>query len=290
MTVIASSSISGAAKKRYARVLSIAGSDSGGGAGIQADLKTYAALGCYGMTAITAITVQNTLGVTGIHGIPLDTVRGQIDAVVQDIGVDAVKIGMLATPDVVSVVADAIRRHGIRNVVLDPVMVATSGDRLIVPETAQALVQELFPLATVITPNLDEAALLLGRNIDGIGALDAAVADLLATARIEPDYSGGHLSGDLVMDVLGRQGQQVGDYLRLQSQRIVTHNGHGTGCTLSSAIASFLAQGLALEAAVTEARRYILGAIEAGAEVYTGQGHGPLNHGYAPRAQLIVEG
>ncbi|MPT12001.1 bifunctional hydroxymethylpyrimidine kinase/phosphomethylpyrimidine kinase [Comamonas sp.] len=290
MTVIASSSISGAAKKRYARVLSIAGSDSGGGAGIQADLKTCAALGCYGMTAITAITVQNTLGVTGIHGIPLDTVRGQIDAVVQDIGVDAVKIGMLATPDVVSVVADAIRRHRIRNVVLDPVMVATSGDRLIVPETAQALVSELFPLATVITPNLDEAALLLGRSIDGIGALDAAVADLLAIGAPAVLLKGGHLSGDLVMDVLGRQGQQAGDYLRLQSQRIITHNGHGTGCTLSSAIASFLAQGLALEAAVTEARRYILGAIEAGAEVYTGQGHGPLNHGYAPRAQLIVEG
>ncbi|WP_039050555.1 bifunctional hydroxymethylpyrimidine kinase/phosphomethylpyrimidine kinase [Comamonas thiooxydans] len=290
MTVIASSSISGAAKKRYARVLSIAGSDSGGGAGIQADLKTCAALGCYGMTAITAITVQNTLGVTGIHGIPLDTVRGQIDAVVQDIGVDAVKIGMLATPDVVSVVADAIRRHGIRNVVLDPVMVATSGDRLIVPETAQALVQELFPLATVITPNLDEAALLLGRSIDGIAALDAAVADLLAMGAPAVLLKGGHLSGDLVMDVLGRQGRQAGDYLRLQSQRIVTHNGHGTGCTLSSAIASFLAQGLALEAAVTEARSYILGAIEAGAEVYTGQGHGPLNHGYAPRAQLIVEG
>ena len=289
MTVIASSSISGAAKKRYARVLSIAGSDSGGGAGIQADLKTCAALGCYGMTAITAITVQNTLGVTGIHGIPLDTVRGQIDAVVQDIGVDAVKIGMLATPDVVSVVADAIRRHRIRNVVLDPVMVATSGDRLIVPETAQALVQELFPLATVITPNLDEAALLLGRSIDGIAALDAAVADLLAMGAPAVLLKGGHLSGDLVMDVLGRQGQQASDYLRLQSQRIVTHNGHGTGCTLSSAIASFLAQGLALEAAVTEARRYILGAIEAGAEVYTGQGHGPLNHGYAPRAQLIVE-
>ncbi|MBL5978095.1 bifunctional hydroxymethylpyrimidine kinase/phosphomethylpyrimidine kinase [Comamonas sp. NyZ500] len=290
MTVIASSFISGAAKKRYARVLSIAGSDSGGGAGIQADLKTCAALGCYGMTAITAITVQNTLGVTGIHGIPLDTVRGQIDAVVQDIGVDAVKIGMLATPDVVSVVADAIRRHGIRNVVLDPVMVATSGDRLIVPETAQALVQELFPLATVITPNLDEAALLLGRNIDGIAALDAAVADLLAMGAPAVLLKGGHLSGDLVMDVLGRQGRQAGDYLRLQSQRIVTHNGHGTGCTLSSAIASFLAQGLALEAAVTEARSYILGAIEAGAEVYTGQGHGPLNHGYAPRAQMIVEG
>ena len=290
MTETASSSSSAAAKKRYARVLSIAGSDSGGGAGIQADLKTCAALGCYGMTAIAAITVQNTLGVTGIHGVPLDIVRGQIDAVVQDIGVDAVKIGMLATPDVVSVVADAIRRHQIRNVVLDPVMVATSGDRLIVPETAQALVQELFPLATVITPNLDEAALLLGRSIDGIAALDEAVSDLLALGAPAVLLKGGHLSGDLVMDVLGRQGQAAGDYLRLQSQRIVTHNGHGTGCTLSSAIASFLAQGLALEAAVTEARRYILGAIEAGAEVYTGKGHGPLNHGYAPLAQRIIAG
>ena len=290
MTVTASSPISGSSQKRYARVLSIAGSDSGGGAGIQADLKTCAALGCYGMTAITAITVQNTLGVTGIHGIPLNTVRDQIDAVVSDIGVDAVKIGMLATPEVVSVVADAIRRHQLTNVVLDPVMVATSGDRLIVPETAQALVSELFPLATVITPNLDEAALLLGRSIDGIPALDAAVADLLALGAPSVLLKGGHLNGDVVMDVLGLQGQTAGDYLRLQSQRIVTHNGHGTGCTLSSAIASFLAQGLPLAQAVTEARRYILGAIEAGADVYTGHGHGPLNHGYAPRAQRIVQG
>lgn len=289
MTVTASSSTSAAAKKRYARVLSIAGSDSGGGAGIQADLKTCAALGCYGMTAITAITVQNTLGVTGIHSIPLDTVRGQIDAVVQDIGVDAVKIGMLATPEVVGVVADAIRRHKIRNVVLDPVMVATSGDRLIAPETAQVLVKELFPLASVITPNLDEAAMLLGRDIDGIGELDAAVADLLAMGAPAVLLKGGHLSGDLVMDVLGQQGQSHGDYLRLQSQRIATHNGHGTGCTLSSAIASYLAQGLALSEAVTLARQYILGAIEAGADVYTGQGHGPLNHGYAPRAQLVLQ-
>lgn len=289
MTVTASSSTSAAAKKRYARVLSIAGSDSGGGAGIQADLKTCAALGCYGMTAITAITVQNTLGVTGIHSIPLDTVRGQIDAVVQDIGVDAVKIGMLATPEVVGVVADAIRRHKIRNVVLDPVMVATSGDRLIAPETAQVLVKELFPLASVITPNLDEAAMLLGRDIDGIGELDAAVADLLAMGAPAVLLKGGHLSGDLVMDVLGQQGQSHGDYLRLQSQRIATHNGHGTGCTLSSAIASYLAQGLALPEAVALARQYILGAIEAGADVYTGQGHGPLNHGYAPRAQLVLQ-
>lgn len=288
MTVTASSSTSAAAKKRYARVLSIAGSDSGGGAGIQADIKTCAALGCYGMTAITAITVQNTLGVTGIHSIPLETVRGQIDAVVEDIGVDAVKIGMLATPDVVSVVADAIRRYKIRNVVLDPVMVATSGDRLIAPETAQVLVKELFPLATVITPNLDEAAMLLGRGIDGIAALDQAVADLLALNAPAVLLKGGHLSGELVMDVLGQQGQSPVQYLRLQSQRIATHNGHGTGCTLSSAIASYLALGLPLTEAVAEARSYILGAIAAGADVHTGRGHGPLNHGYAPKAQKII--
>ena len=177
-----------AARKRYARVLIIAGSDSGGGAGIQADLKTCSALGCYGMTAITAITVQNTLGVSGIHGIPVDILRGQIDAVVEDIGADAVKIGMLATPEVVQVVADAIRRHQLRNVVLDPVMVATSGDRLIAPETASVLVRELFPLATVVTPNLDEAALLLGRPItaapDPLAAYNAIQSELGAGARI----------------------------------------------------------------------------------------------------------
>ena len=281
-------SISPTAQKRYARVLSIAGSDSGGGAGIQADLKTFSALGCYGMTAITAITVQNTLGVTGIHGIPLETVRGQIDAVVEDIGADAVKIGMLATPEVVRVVADAIRRHRLGNVVLDPVMVATSGDRLIAPETARVLVEELFPLASVITPNLDEAALLLGRDIAGIGDLDRAVADLLALGAPAALLKGGHLSGELVVDVLGQHGQGAGQYLRLQSARIATHNVHGTGCTLSSAIAAFLAQGMPLAQAVSEARGYILGAIAAGADVHTGQGHGPLNHGHAPRAQIII--
>ncbi len=266
-------------------MLIIAGSDSGGGAGIQADLKTCSALGCYGMTAITAITVQNTLGVKGIHGIPVDILRGQIDAVIEDIGADAIKIGMLATPEVVLVVADAIRRHGLRNVVLDPVMVATSGDRLIAPQTAEVLVRELFPLAAVVTPNLDEAALLLGRSIDGVDALDGAVQQLLELGAHAVLLKGGHLPGDLVVDLLG---QAQGRRLRLQSARIVTHNGHGTGCTLSSAIASHLALGLPLEQAVSLAREYILGAIAAGADVHTGGGQGPLNHGYAPRAQVIV--
>ena len=270
---------------RYARVLSIAGSDSGGGAGIQADLKTFSALGCYGMTAITAITAQNTQGVRAIHGIPPDMLRAQIDAVAEDIGVDAVKIGMLHDPEVVRVVVQAIARHQMLQVVLDPVMVATSGDRLMADETLGVLVQELFPRVTVITPNLDEAALLLGRSIDGADALDEAASALLALGAPAVLLKGGHLPGDLVVDVLAMAG---GGRLRLQSPRIATHNGHGTGCTLSAAIAAHLALGLPLPQAVEQARAYILGAIAAGADVHTGHGHGPLNHGYAPVAQRVL--
>ena len=270
---------------RYARVLSIAGSDSGGGAGIQADLKTFSALGCYGMTAITAITAQNTQGVRAIHGVPAQMLRAQIDAVLEDIGADAVKIGMLHDPEVVRVVVEAIQRHPLQQVVLDPVMVATSGDRLMAAETVHVLVHELFPLASVITPNLDEAALLLDRAIDGADALDAAATALLALGAPAVLLKGGHLPGDTVMDVLALTD---GTRLRLQSPRIVTHNGHGTGCTLSSAIAAYLALGLPLPQAVEQARAYILGAIAAGANVHTGHGHGPLNHGYAPVAQRVL--
>jgi hydroxymethylpyrimidine/phosphomethylpyrimidine kinase len=284
MTIPASSA---SPQPRYVRVLSIAGSDSGGGAGIQADLKTFSALGCYGMTAITAITAQNTLGVTGIHGIPPDMLRAQIDAVAQDIGVDAVKVGMLATPEVVRVVAQAIRTHRLPHVVLDPVMVTTSGDRLIASETVQVLVNELFPLAAVVTPNLDEAALLLGREIDGIDALEDAVQELLGLGAPAVLLKGGHLKGECVVDLLA---MQTGQRKRLESARIATHNGHGTGCTLSSAIAAFLAQGYAMPQAVEKARAYILGAIAAGADVHTGQGPGPLNHGYAPVAQMVLRG
>ncbi|HAU57111.1 MAG TPA: bifunctional hydroxymethylpyrimidine kinase/phosphomethylpyrimidine kinase [Comamonadaceae bacterium] len=272
---------------RYARVLSIAGSDSGGGAGIQADLKTFSALGCYGMTAITALTAQNTLGVRAIHGVPPDMLQAQIDAVVEDIGVEAVKIGMLHAPEVVQVVADAIRRHRLPHIVLDPVMVATSGDRLSTEQTVQVLVRELFPLAEVVTPNLDEAALLLGRSIVGIEALDDAARDLLALGARAALLKGGHLPGDEVVDVLALPG---GTLHHLRSPRIATHNGHGTGCTLSSAIAAHLALGHGLPEAVALARTYILGAIQAGAAVRTGKGHGPLNHGYAPTVQRVIQG
>lgn len=274
-----------ASTRRYARVLSIAGSDSGGGAGIQADLKTFSALGCYGMTAIAALTAQNTLGVTGIHGVPPDFLRAQLAAVLDDIGTDAVKIGMLHAPEIVKVVAWAIDRWSIANVVLDPVMVATSGDRLIAEETVAVLVRELFPRAAVVTPNLDEAALLLGRPISGIHELEPAAAALLAMGARAVLLKGGHLPGDTVVDVLAVHGQAP---MLLSSQRIHSNNVHGTGCTLSSAIASYLALGHALPDAVEQARRYVIAAIAAGADVRTGAGHGPLNHGHAPVAMHVI--
>jgi len=267
------------APRRYARVLSIAGSDSGGGAGIQADLKTFAALGCYGMTAITALTAQNTLGVSGIHPVPAEFLRAQIKAVVEDIGVDAVKLGMLHAPEVVEVVAWAIDHYKLPNVVLDPVMVATSGDRLIAQETVAGLVRELFPRAIVITPNLDEAALLVGHAVDGVAALEPAAQELLALGANAVLLKGGHLPGDEVVDLLLRK---EGDPLRLASARIPSRNLHGTGCTLSSAIAAHLALGADLPEAVRRARAYVIGAMQAATEVQIGQGHGPLNHGYSP--------
>ena len=267
--------------QRYVRVLTIAGSDSGGGAGIQADLKTFAALGCYGMTAITALTAQNTQGVQAIHAVPADFLKAQLQSVLGDIGVDAVKIGMLHTPEVVRTVAWAIDHYGLQRVVLDPVMVATSGDRLIAEETVDVLVRELFPRCTVVTPNLDEASLLIGRPIEGAQALEDAGRSLLALGARAALVKGGHLAGDEVVDLLV---QPDAPSLRLASQRIASRNVHGTGCTLSSAIAAHLAQGLPLEAAVQRAREYILRAIAEGAQVQTGRGHGPLNHGHAPVA------
>ena len=272
-------------EKHYPRVLSIAGSDSGGGAGIQADLKTFSALGCYGMTAITAITAQNTQGVSAIHGVPLEILRAQIDSVVEDIGVDAVKIGMLHAPEVVQVVAQAIRRHAMPHVVLDPVMVATSGDRLTTARTVEVLVQELFPLSALLTPNLDEAELLLGRKITQKAELEPAAIALLALGAPAVLLKGGHLCGPEVVDVLVQPGVKP---VHLSSPRIESRNVHGTGCTLSSAIASYLAMGTDMTQAVRSARAYILAAIEAGAAVRTGQGHGPLNHGFAPLAMKIL--
>lgn len=278
------------APSHYPRVLTIAGSDSGGGAGIQADLKTYAALGCYGMSAITALTAQNTLGVRAIHGVPADFLKEQIAAVVEDIGVDAVKIGMLHAPEIVRAVAWAIDTYKLDRVVLDPVMVATSGDALIENSTVAVLVEELFPRATVVTPNLDEAALLLGRPVREVEELDGACADLLAKGAKAVLLKGGHLGGDMLTDVLAIAGEPAAYWQRLSGPRIASRNVHGTGCTLSSAIAAHLALGYTLEEAVQAGHGYIRGAIEAGAAVVTGQGHGPLNHGYAPLPMRVLAG
>lgn len=268
----------------YPRVLSIAGSDSGGGAGIQADLKTFAALGCYGMTAITALTAQNTLGVSAIHAVPPAIVRAQIDAVVEDIGLHAVKIGMLHSPEIVQTVAQSIDRHGLANVVLDPVMVATSGAVLIDNPAIAALVQELFGRAAVVTPNLDEASLLVGRLVDSESAMEAAAQELVGMGANSVLLKGGHLTGDVVSDLLVTRGGAV-HWMR--GPRIRSANTHGTGCTLSSAIAAHLALGADLLAAVEAARSYVRAALEAGARVRTGAGSGPLNHGHAPQIMRL---
>jgi hydroxymethylpyrimidine/phosphomethylpyrimidine kinase len=273
------------ARFQYPRVLSIAGSDSGGGAGIQADLKTIAALGCYGMTAITALTAQNTQGVRAVHAVPLKMLADQIDAVVEDIGVDAVKIGMLHSADTVRTVAAAIERHQLSRIVLDPVMIATSGAVLIDKEAVSVLVRELFPKALVVTPNLDEASLLVGRPLDSEASLEAAALQLLEMGAQAVLLKGGHLAGDTVSDLLVTQ---RGQPHWMRAARIATPNTHGTGCTLSSAIASHLALGAPLVEAVELAREYVRGALQAGAQVRTGAGSGPLDHSYAPQAMRLL--
>ncbi len=267
----------------YPRVLSIAGSDSGGGAGIQADLKTFAALGCFGMTAITALTAQNTLGVRAIHGVPPAMLRDQIDAVMEDIGADAVKIGMLHSPEIVLAVAEAIDRHSLKNIVLDPVMVATSGAVLIDQPAIEVLVRELFPRALLVTPNLDEVALLVGRPIQNADDMEAAAHQLQAMGARAVLVKGGHLPGDTVMDLLLASGEKHW----MHAPRIHSANTHGTGCTLSSAIAAGLALGQPLREAVEAARSYVRAALMAGAQVRTGAGSGPLNHGHAPMAMRL---
>jgi hydroxymethylpyrimidine kinase / phosphomethylpyrimidine kinase / thiamine-phosphate diphosphorylase len=270
---------------RYRRVLSIAGSDSGGGAGIQADLKTFSALGCFGMTAITAVTAQNTRGVTAIHSLPVDLLAQQIEAVVNDIGVDAVKIGMLHTPAVVRAVANELPTFADVPIILDPVMVATSGDKLIDDATISVLVRELFPYCELITPNLDEASVLLGWPVREVGELEPAILSLRRLGCRSVLLKGGHLSGERIVDTLLTES---GDIKQFQSPRIHTPNVHGTGCSLSSAIAAYRALGEGLVGAVEKARNFIAAAIQAGAHVTTGAGHGPLNHGFAPQSMVVA--
>ena len=266
------------------KVLTIAGSDSGGGAGIQADLKVITALGGYGMSVITAITAQNTLGVSRIQNIDLDVVEAQIDAVLMDIGADIVKIGMLASPEIVHTVALALKRHGVKSIVLDPVLRATSGASLGGDDTAQAIIKELFPMATLVTPNLDEAALLIGRELSDPQDFKLAAEELLDLGPQAVLIKGGHLDPrhtqltDFLMWRTIEDGLEVVQSKEFKHYRVNTANTHGTGCSLASAIATYLADGHDLPHALAKAISYIEAGLEAGRFLSIGEGPGPLWH------------
>ncbi len=255
------------------RVLTIAGSDSGGGAGIQADLKTMSALGCYGMSAITAVTSQDTCGVHGVQEMPPGFVADQITRVLEDIGADAIKIGMLSSAPIIEAVADALKYHAAIPIVLDPVMVAKSGDALLRQDAQRALKSRLLPLARLVTPNLPEAAALVGIPVVTDADMERAGRMLFATGAKAVLIKGGHAEGPMVRDHLyGAYGSAE----IFEHPRIDTKNTHGTGCTLSAAIASYLARGLPLTEAVRHAGDYVHGAITHALPL--GKGHGPLNH------------
>ena len=252
--------------------MTIAGSDSSGGAGIQADLKTFHAFGVFGTSAITAITVQNTRGVTGVHAVPGDIVHGQIHAVASDFDVRSCKTGMLATRELVELVASSIQEAKLTNYVLDPVMVATSGDRLLDSDAEQAIVAALLPLCTVVTPNLDEATILAGFAVESESDMRAAAEALVERGANAALIKGGHLRDDEIVDVLydGRA------FHEFRKSKVTTSSTHGTGCTLSAAIAAGLAHGRPLVDAVTAALDFVDAAIRTAPGL--GHGHGPLNH------------
>lgn len=250
--------------------LTIAGSDSGGGAGIQADLKTFAALGVHGTSALTAITAQNTVTVTAIEELPVSMIRAQIDAVVSDLHPAAAKTGMLSSAEIIEAVAERIRHHGLRNLVVDPVMVAKGGARLLREDAVEALRTHLLPLAAVLTPNLPEAEVLLGRPIAGLEEMERAARDLVGLGARAVVVKGGHAQGEPV-DVFF-DGERL---RRLPARRIETANTHGSGCVFSAAIAAGLARGLAVEDAVEDAKIFITAAIRGSLEI--GAGHGPVN-------------
>ena len=280
------------------RVLTIAGSDSGGGAGLQADLKVITALGGYGMSVITAITAQNTLGVTRIQDVDLDVIEAQIDAVLLDIGVDIVKIGMLASPEIVRTVAKALHRHGVKRIVLDPVLRATSGASLGGDDTAQAMITELFPMATLITPNMEEASLLLGRDIAGADDFKMAAQQLLEMGPQAVLIKGGHLDAthtqitDFLMWKTLEDDLEVTQSKEFKHYRVNTLNTHGTGCSLASAIATYLADKHDLSHAVAKAIAYVEAGLEAGRFLSIGEGPGPLwhMHDFYPTALLDEKG
>lgn len=257
--------------------LTIAGSDSGGGAGIQADLKTFHQFGVFGTSVITAITAQNTLGVAAVHTVPEDSVRAQIDAVAADLAPHALKSGMLATSDLVEIVASAIADHGWHHYVLDPVMVATSGDRLLDRDAERSIATRLLPLAELITPNTDEATALVEQDVHDVDTMASAGAELVARGAGAALIKGGHVDGDTVVDLL----VTADSARRFEHPRLRTSSTHGTGCTLSAAVTACLALGYDLVTSVERALDFVHAAIAHAPSL--GSGRGPLNHFVAPR-------
>lgn len=273
--------------RTYPCVLTIAGSDCSGGAGIQADIKTISALGAYAASAITAITVQNTCGVTGIHPIPPSYVKGQIEAVMEDIHPLAIKIGMINDTEIVKVIADSLHKYNPEFVVFDPVMVSTSGCKLMEDEAIEAITTQLIPLATLITPNLSEAEILSGQPIHTVEDMQHQAKEMLKLGCKGVLIKGGHLEGGQMCDVL--QTFEEDTPHMFTALKVKSQNTHGTGCSLSSAIATYLALGESIPHAVEKAKQYVYLGIESGKDVCIGQGHGPLNHFYSPVPMHIFD-
>jgi hydroxymethylpyrimidine/phosphomethylpyrimidine kinase len=266
--------------KRVPVALTIAGSDPSGGAGIQADLKTFTALGVYGASVITALTAQNTTGVSGVFGIPPAFIAQQLDAVASDLNIAAVKTGMLGDTATVEAVVQGITRHGFKTLIVDPVMVATSGDVLLAPDAIDAVRTRLIPLATLMTPNLHEAAKLLNAEVArDVSQMEEQGRRLLAFGPGAVLIKGGHATGDNAIDVLVSHGGVI----HVSAPRIETRNTHGTGCTLSAAIAAYMAMGLDLEAAVRAAKLFLTEALRAASAQILGSGAGPVDHLHAIR-------
>ena len=282
---------------KYIAVLTIAGSDCSGGAGIQADIKTISALGCYAASAITAVTVQNTQGVTAVHAVPPEIVAGQIRAVMDDIKPKAVKIGMVNDAETIKAIADTLADYDIEHIVVDPVMVSTSGSKLMQDDAIKVFIEKLLPMSTLITPNIYEAEILAGKKITDEDAMNDVAGEILSKGAEAVLIKGGHIEGDKKVDLLynairkteARSSEltmMIGD--SFESETVETRNTHGTGCTLSAAIASNLAMGLGINKAIDKAKYWLTSALIAGADVEIGSGHGPVNHFYAPKKMRII--
>lgn len=273
-------------RKSYSIVLSVAGSDSSGGAGIQADIKTFSALGVYGATVVTAITAQNTTGVYSQYALPPQMVYDQIVAVVEDLHPAYVKIGMLSNADVANAVAEALGRYPL-DIILDPVIVSSSGHRLLSLEAQDVIKKKLFPMSLLVTPNLPELSALADMPVSNNADKENAVRYLMDFGAKSILVKGGHEEGDLKTDILFSKSADKLSSSIFSSKTVMSRNIHGTGCTLSSAIAAFMSRGLCMEEAVAEAKTFVTAAIEAGADIEIGQGTGPVNHGFNPLKMLV---